>query len=178
MSRENETKAEDENGSIRTLLMLNNDIRENKEDTTLIWFNPVIGETIDIEKKKEALQAVNDFILFLSDINECINNIKSIRAEKIFLIVAGNNADELLPSVKNLFQLDSIFIFPRNSQEFERLRIDYLKIVGIFDNFDEVIQSLSETIKYVEKKIDVVSFYDEQQQDTRDLAEHAAKFLW
>ena len=58
---------------------------ENKENITLIWFDPNIRSCEDIEKKKQELHLINDYVLFHTDLQQCITIIQSIDKEKNLL---------------------------------------------------------------------------------------------
>jgi hypothetical protein len=60
-----------------------NDIR-NKESSTLIWFDPTIGSNEDTEHTQQQLRAINDYVIFHTDLAECIRSIQSTNTEKIF----------------------------------------------------------------------------------------------
>jgi hypothetical protein len=121
MSRDDGTSFEAEHMSEMRSSTIIDSIQENKESITIIYFDHVMSTSADTETIKEALWVVNNYILFFTDIDSCITYIKSINKEKIFLITSGNNAFKLLPNIIDLSQLDSIFIFPENRTEFNRL---------------------------------------------------------
>ena len=152
--------------------------QENKENITLIWFNPIPDQTNDIQQIKNKLQSIIYFILSPEDIDTCIAYVKSIKEEKIFLLIPLINTYELLPKIINLQQLDSVFIFPENPKECTRLYEDFSKVVGIYDNVDNLIKSIIENNKRVNRQIEVVSFYDQHQHGIRDLPEQSPNFLW
>ncbi|CAF4350716.1 unnamed protein product, partial [Rotaria sp. Silwood2] len=43
---------------------------ENKENITLIWFDPNIELHEDIEKTKEQLRLINDYVIFSTDLEQ------------------------------------------------------------------------------------------------------------
>ena len=74
----------------------------NMEGITLIWYDTNIcldtdNNDEDMHHTMELLKESNDFILFFSNENKCIDYIKSIENEKIFLITSGECAIHLLP---------------------------------------------------------------------------------
>lgn len=151
---------------------------ENKENITLIWLNPIPDQTNSIQQIKDKLQGIIYFILSPEDTDTCIAHVKSIKEEKIFLLIPLMNAYELLPKIINLQQLDSVFIFPENPKECARLHEDFAKVVGIFDNVDDLIKSIREHTKRVHRQIEVISFYDQHQHGVHDLPEQSPDFLW
>ena len=83
---------------------------ENKESTTLIWFDPNIGSHEDTEQTKQQLRLINDYVTFHTDLQLCLTFIQSIDKEKIFLVTSGSKASQILPHLSSLRQIDSIFI--------------------------------------------------------------------
>jgi hypothetical protein len=59
---------------------------ENKESTTLVWFDPNIGSRDDTEQTKQQLRLINDYVIFHTDLPPYLTFIRSIDKEKIFLI--------------------------------------------------------------------------------------------
>jgi hypothetical protein len=153
-------------------------IQENEENITVIWFDPIMNTTDDTEKMKKDLCAVSNVVLFPADIDSCMTDIKSREREKIFLITSSNNASKLLPNINGLSQLDSIYIFPEDRQKFNHLRDDYPKVVNIFDNANDLLISINESVTHNSSQIKILSYYDQYQQGTRNLSEQSAEFLW
>jgi hypothetical protein len=178
MSRDDGTSSKAERMSEMISSTVIDSIQENKENVTIIFFDPIMSTSDDAETIKEELWVVNNYILFFTDIDSGISYIRSINKEKIFLVTSGNNAFKLLPDIIDLSQLDSIFIFPENRTEFNRLLDDYSKIVDIFDNLNDLIASIKENIKHINIQLEVLSFYDQYQQGTRDLSKQSTEFLW
>jgi tetratricopeptide (TPR) repeat protein len=152
--------------------------RINKESTTLIWFDPNIGIKKDTENTKQQLRRINDYVIFYTDLDECIKFIQSIFDEKIFLITSGSKASKILPYVCCLRQVDSIFIFCFEKAKYEYLCDDYSKIIGIYVVLDDLCQSIQQQVELVDKQLHTFSFYDQHQKSTRDLSKQAAEFLW
>ena len=62
----------------------------NKEKITIIWFDCQIGVDQNANITVERLRQINDYLLFHKDLDECINEIKSIKHERILLITCGS----------------------------------------------------------------------------------------
>ena len=151
---------------------------ENKESTTLLWFDPNIGSREDTEQTKQQLRHINDYVIFHTDLEQCVTFIQSINHEKIFLITSGSKASQLLPRVFSLHQVDSIFIFCMKKERYEHLLKEYAKTIGIYVNLDELCQSIREQIDLVDKQLQTFSFFDQHQKSTKNLSDESAAFLW
>ncbi len=95
--------------------------KENKESTTLLWFDPNIGSRADTETTKQKLREINDYVKFYTDLELCVTYIHSIKNEKIFFITSGSRSKEILPRIENLRQIDSIFIFCMKMDRYQHL---------------------------------------------------------
>ena len=146
----------------------------SEENVTLILFNPTMDKTNDINQIKEEFQGTNHSI----DLNSCIADIKSKKTNITFLIIAENNAHELLSTFAKISQLHSIFIFSENPENLDHLYNVYPTLVDVFDNVENLIKSIKESIKGVYKQRQIISFYDEHQQSSFDISKQLPEFLW
>ncbi|CAF4207608.1 unnamed protein product [Rotaria sp. Silwood2] len=153
-------------------------VDENKESTTLIWFDPNIGSREDTEQTKQQLRLINDYVTFHTDLEQCITFIQSIHKEKIFLITSGSKASQILPRISSFRQIDSVFIYCMKKNRYEYLLDEYLNIIGIYVNLDDLCQSIKEQIDLVNKQIQTFSFFDQHEKSTKDLSKESAEFLW
>ncbi|CAF3466580.1 unnamed protein product [Rotaria sp. Silwood1] len=85
--------------------------QQNLESIRLIWYDSNIDKTNDTKETMKKLREINNFVVFHIELEACIDSIKSITNEKIFLITSGKNAAKILRKVHTLRQVDSIFIF-------------------------------------------------------------------
>jgi len=152
--------------------------KENKETTTLLWFDPNIGHKEDTKQTKDKLREINDYVSFYEDLQLCIDYIQSVKNEKIFLITSGKQAPQILPAVLNLRQIDSIFIFCMKIERYEHLTNEYTKIIGIYNNQDQLCESIREQMTLVDQQIQTLSFFNQHEQSTKDLSKESGKFIW
>ena len=151
---------------------------ENKESITLIRFDPSFGLHEDIEQTKQQLRYLNDYLIIYTDLDESIRFIQSISKEKIFLIISGSEASQLLSQICSLHQLDSIFILTTKKSQYEYLLDKYSKIIGIYDDFDDLYQSIEEKINLVDTQLQTFSYFDQNQKIMNDLSKTSNEFLW
>ncbi|CAF1030282.1 unnamed protein product [Rotaria magnacalcarata] len=151
---------------------------ENKESTTLICFDPNIEQLENSEKSKEQLRIINNYVIFSFDIEQCIRQIESINEEKIFLITSGLKASQILPRISSFQQIDSIFIFSQDNQQYDHLLSEYPKLLGSYIDFDDLSKSIKQQIDRVNNEIESFCFFDQYQILTKALSPESAKFLW
>ncbi|CAF1019426.1 unnamed protein product [Rotaria sp. Silwood1] len=150
---------------------------ENKENITLIWFDPNIESYEEIEKIKNQLRLINDYVIVCTDFEQCIRYIESIHREKIFLIISNLITLEILPQINSFIQIDSIFIFSIKKDQDKNLLNEYRKIIGIYINFDDLVQSIKEEIDFINNQIETFCIFDQYQILTKDLSKESAKFF-
>ncbi|CAF1136074.1 unnamed protein product [Didymodactylos carnosus] len=160
---------------------------ENIEDITLLWLDLNMNSTTmttDSKLTKESLQEVNNFVLFFTEKDECLNYIKNVKHEKIILVLSGSssvsNNNELLQQCHLLRQIDSIFIFCMEKHKYESLLSNscYNKVIDICTEQDSLLQSIRKTIKLLEQQLTVFSLYNHTQKVARNLTTEAATFIW
>ena len=153
-------------------------IDENKENVTLIWFDPNIGTRDDTNKTMKRLREINDYVMFHTELDQCLTQIFSIKDEKIFVITSGARASELLPCIAKIRQIDSVFIFCMKEARYQHLLSTYKKIVGIYTDLKSLCISIQEQIDLVEKQFATFSYFDQRQKSTKNLSKESAEFLW
>ena len=155
------------------------DLPDNKEDFQLIWLDASLDQSSDRLTTQKMLRTINTNAQFYTDVEKCLRLIQNISAEHILLIVSGQLAHQILPQVSSLRAVRAVFIFceTRELHTALLLRNSY-KIVDIYTDQDALFQSISETIKLIEKQDEVFHLFDRTQKSTRDLSRESASFLW
>ncbi|CAM4951759.1 unnamed protein product [Rotaria socialis] len=170
----------DQSSKIPPLTAVNNaSSQRNLESITLIWYDPNIDETNGTKQTMNELREINNSVVFHTDLDACIGYIKNVTAEKIFLVTSGKFAERILEKNHELSQVDSIFIFCSKPDRYEKLIQKYSKLIGIYVQRQDLLNSLRENIILVEKHLETFSFYSQhKQKSTRDLSKESAEFLW
>lgn len=118
-------------------------------------------------------------MIFYSEQPKCVDYIKSIEDEKIFLITSGKAASAILPIIHKLKQADSIFIFCFKVEKYQHLLQQYESVVGIYSERSTLINSIKQNVELLQKQLNTFSFYNEHREKaTRDLSKESAEFLW
>lgn len=154
---------------------------QSVEDVTIIWFDQYMDSkdnATDVETTKRLLRKINDYVLLYSKVESCLDYIRSVPKEKIFLITTGSYAREHLEKIHHLKQVDSIFIFCFNRERYLYLKEKYSKIIDLFVEQDDLIASLTSNIELVTKQATAFGLFDGKQRSTRYLTRESASFLW
>jgi hypothetical protein len=97
----------------------------NEDNIILICFHPNNG----IEDLRKRLQQINNYVFFHTELESCITFIQSNDKQKIFLIILSS---QILSQIINLDQIDSIFIFSLNNDQYKHLFLENPKVIGIY----------------------------------------------
>lgn len=151
------------------------------EDVTIIWFDQYMDESEnpeDVEITKSLLRKINDYVLFFSKPDPCLDYIKSVPKERIFLITSGYYAVEHLDKYHSLTQIDSVFVFCVYRDKYLPLKDKYSKIIDVFTEQQELMESLTTNVELLTKQAAIFGIFDGKERPTRYLTRESASFLW
>lgn len=160
-----------------TKLLVNTN-EESKENINIIWFDPNIESHEDTENTKEQLQVISDYIIFMTNFDDCVQYIQSTDKEKFFLITSGVQALEIVPQISSISQIDSIFIYCMKKERYESSLNAYRNVIGIYVNLDDLVQSIQAQIDHLQRQMQTFSFFDHHQKSTKELSKDSAAFVW
>ncbi|CAF3045712.1 unnamed protein product [Rotaria sp. Silwood2] len=155
--------------SFQTVIVSNENI--NKEEIVLIWYDKNIGIYNGTKKTIELLQQINDYVSICSNRETCIEYIRQIQTEKIFVILSGLSADDILDEIHDYQQIDSIFIFCMKREKYEIYLNNnkYYKVVGIYTKHESLLTALQENIRYLIKQTEAAGLFDQDERSMRNL---------
>ena len=91
---------------------------KTKEEMTLIFYDKNLSKDENKTKIIELFQQINDYVLICSDRQTLFTSIDKIQTEKVFLILSGSSIKDVLDSIHDYRQIDSIFIFCINKEKY------------------------------------------------------------
>jgi hypothetical protein len=96
----------------------------NKEEITLIWLTRTDFSSKDGEGEiiLKHLHEINNYVKAFDNPSTCIDYMKSIKDEQIFLIVDGKFIADLYENIHACRAVDSIYIFCIRPEKYEHLR--------------------------------------------------------
>ena len=167
-------------GEERRENLLPHEVTENKEDILLIWLKEHLYDSIDSLRTHSLLLELNPAAHFYTDVDRCVNLIKSIKHERIVLIISGVFAQSTLPKISSHRAVVAIFIFCADGQHqpYETPKSSWGKIVGTFIDQDRLFESVRETLNLIEKQTLTFGLFDQKQRLGRDLSQESAPFIW
>jgi hypothetical protein len=158
----------------------NNNQDENHENITLIWYDCKTNDddNSDISLTKQSLREINNFVRFFNEHNSCLNYIKTISTEKVFLILPGSLCISDLNLFHALEQVESIFVFCIHREKYLPLMDQFDKIIGIYTKQNELTISIKETIQLCELNSAKFSFSKLPQKYMRNLDCECGSFVF
>ncbi|CAF3967605.1 unnamed protein product, partial [Adineta steineri] len=166
-----------ESSNDRRQNLLPKEVSDNKEDIQLIWLDGNMNDSHDYLLTQSMLTELNSAVQFYSHFDRCLDLIKSIKHEQIFLIVSGASAQQILLQSHHYRSLVAIFIFCSEDQDYKPLMEEYNKITGIFTKQHDLLESIKEKMNVVEKQTLTFSLFDQKQKSMKDLSQESASFL-
>ncbi|CAM4789223.1 unnamed protein product [Rotaria magnacalcarata] len=155
------------------------EIEQNLEDITLIWLDSNIDDSSDSLHIQSLLDDLNNYVLLYTDSELCINYIRAIIKERVFVIFAGALSQSVLPQLHSLAVVTAIFIFFNGHKGNVPLLNNYSKVIGIFTDQQSLLQSIRKTRYFVLKQTLAFSLFDHQKQkSTRDVSKDWGSFTW
>jgi tetratricopeptide (TPR) repeat protein len=155
------------------------EITENQEAVCVVWLDTVIRNNEHARSIHEMLLEVHPDVRLQSEVQSCINLIKTLVDRYILLVTSDASAHEILPEIHSLRSVAAIFVFCSNRELHKNtLMNDYGKIVEIFTDQDSLLKSIEETISLVDKQIHAFTLFDLKQKSVRDPPRGSAAFLW
>ena len=105
--------------------------------------------------------------------------MKLIKKEKLFLIVSGSVADDILAKIHLYKPLTAIFIFTRHEDHYQNLLIKYKKLIGIYNNRNYLLESIRQTMKQIENQLIFPTFFNSTYEKSfRELSKEQVTFFW
>ncbi|CAF1319079.1 unnamed protein product [Rotaria magnacalcarata] len=93
-----------------------------------------------------------------NNVDKCIEYIKSVNDEKIFLITSGSLGEKMVPIIHDLAQLHSIFIYCQNTAHHKGWAKQWPKITGVHSATDSISKRLPKFIRESDQDTISMSF--------------------
>jgi hypothetical protein len=128
------------------------------EDFILVWLDQTIDESNDDTRNSiSQLQCIVNFIYPFIDSNQCIDFITDTTNEKVFLIIDGSLAQQLLPLIENIIQIESIYILCNDKVVHEQWTKEHQKVKGVFTQIQLICEMLKTDVRQSESPLAPIS---------------------
>jgi tetratricopeptide (TPR) repeat protein len=129
------------------------------QNVLLIWLdNNIDSNSIDCRNTITQLRRVVNDINTFTDDEECIQFLDNITDNKACMIISGLLGQHIVPRVHSMSQVDSIFIFCRNKNRYERWAKEWSKIKGVFTEILPICEALKQAAEQCEQNAISISF--------------------
>lgn len=156
--QENVTNTADANKytSIRSRRLLNSRIVQN---FLLVWLDGNIDENNSdyqntITKLREVINTVHRF----TDVGEFVRFITDMKGKKAFIISSGALGQTVIPSVHDMAQVSTIYIFCGNKARHEQWTQQWPKIKGVFTEIKPICTALRKAVQECDQNTISMSF--------------------
>jgi len=154
----------------------------NMENFQFVWLDACLNKSIsslNARYYRNLIIELNNAVQFFTDPIKCIDFMKTIKKEKLILIVSGSLADQILKNIHLYKPLTAVFIFCKYQDHYTDLLTKYKKIIGIYHDRDSLLESIRKTIDRLEKQMVVITIFDSTNQSSfRNLSKEQATFFW
>ncbi|CAM4861691.1 unnamed protein product [Rotaria socialis] len=117
--------------------------RRIMQNFLLVWLHDNLDENNnEFQLSLTELRAIVYTLEYFSDPDQCIDYLTSIKDEKIFLIVSGKFAENVVSLIHQMPQLDTIFGFFDNNNQQQEWSKQWLKVEGIHSSIQTICASL------------------------------------
>ena len=106
----------------------------------------------DYQEKLTQLRTVVDEVNLFSQRDECIDFLTNIDDKKAFLLIESTIAQQVVPIIHDIPQLDSIYILCRNISSLQEWSKAWVKIKGIDTEISSICKALQLATKQHERK--------------------------
>ncbi|CAF4179741.1 unnamed protein product [Adineta steineri] len=132
----------------------------------------------EIEDLKTHLYKINNSFSFYTNIQSCITFIELIKNEKILLVTSGFYIPQILSHVDIFHEVNFIYIYYSNKDQYKYMFHEDLNIFGIYDKISLLVFSIQEQIISINKQFYQWAFFNEENYLKRDLSKQSNDFLW
>lgn len=114
----------------------------------LAWLDANINEADkDFQNSLQKLRHIVFTLELFIEPALCIEYLKNVIDQKIFLIVSGTLGETIVPVVHDLIQLDTIFVFCRDVKRHKVWAKKWSKIEGVYNSIDSVCVQLKQAAR-------------------------------
>jgi tetratricopeptide (TPR) repeat protein len=129
------------------------------QNVLLIWVDNNIDENnVDCRNTIAQLQCTINNINTFTDCDQCIDFLKDMHRENVFMIISDALCQHLVPFIHDVSHLQTIFVFSRNKTKLEQWAKDWLKVKGVFTEILPICEALKQAVQQCERNTIPMSF--------------------
>ncbi|CAF2109770.1 unnamed protein product [Rotaria magnacalcarata] len=124
-----------------------NSLPNHIQNFSLVWLDSSIDDVSNadtsntISRLQELVNTINTF----SDADRCISFLTSTEGENILLIISGALGEIIVPTVHDMTQIHSMYVFCRNASKHKQWAQRWPKVRGMFTEILPLCEALKQT---------------------------------
>lgn len=168
--------------SSSTSSVVSNSIRYEEQlqrTFVLVWLNYKMDLSHDaLRNYVTQLRFIISDVRTFNDFAQCTNFINGITGANVLMVVPANNCEDIIPAVHEMLQIDSIYVFSRNSTPCEPFANRWSKIKGVFSDVDDLLRSIRKVTELFENDSVSISVTSTDTTSKENLDELDASFMY
>ena len=136
------------------------------QDYLLVWLDANV--TTSNEGSQHTLQqlrnVVNDVNFFIEP-EECVRFLEGIQYERVFLVVSGALARDLVPSIHSMAQIAAIYIYCEDKSQHGEWVKEWHKVNGVYTQIKPICEALEGAMKRYDQNSLTLSFAQISEED-------------
>jgi hypothetical protein len=127
------------------------------ENFVVVWLDPQVDEfKDDYEKSITQLRRIVNSIKTYNEIDKCLQFLRTIKDERIFVIVSGGLGRQIIEDLQIMRTVVTVYIFCYDKDTHKKWAINYTKIKEVFTEIDPLCKMLKEDVR--QSNSDLISF--------------------
>lgn len=119
----------------------------NLDNCCIIWLDVTINlENDSTQASLSDLRDTANSVLIFDELDECVDYITDVKDEKIFLILSGLLAIDILPLIYQAQQLQVIYILSSETNKYKQWAKEYLEECGVYSDIRSICRQLKQNM--------------------------------
>ncbi|CAF2113552.1 unnamed protein product, partial [Rotaria magnacalcarata] len=129
----------------------------------VVWLDANIDEKKEhFQKSLVELRKIVVTLDLFTDVEQCIEYLKCIDGQKVFLITSGSLGQKAVPLIHNMAQLDTIFVFCINKDRHKVWAKEWPKVEGVHGTIESICKRLIKATRVCDHDSIPMSFVPKQ----------------
>ena len=129
------------------------------QDYRLVWVDGNFSESDgDCQNTLRQLRTVVNDVKVFTESTACVDFLREVSEEKVFVIVSGALGKDLVPRIHALPQLDTIYIFCGNRERHKPWTEEWSKVKDAYTQIKAIREALQQSVKQCNQESTPMSF--------------------
>ena len=128
------------------------------EHSILVWLDASLDHSTETNRKNiDQFRRVTHLVQTFSDLNKCLDFLRSVDKENLFVVVSGSLGPPLCSSVDHLEQVRSIYIYCGNKSHHQEWTKAYRRVREIHTQMKSLCEDLRRDIRLQDNSLTAIS---------------------